>query len=1288
MRKFSMLLLLGLCLPEAGLAQIAGKLVSAIGRVEVQAGGQGGFTPAANNQTLNTGDAIRTGSQSRAAILLADETQLKLNANTQLQLTAVRQTSNLLVRVAQAGARADQSILNMASGQAALRARKTPADVRVNTPAVTAAIRGTEFDLKVADDGESVITVVDGSVDYRNDQGFVLVNSGEQGRARIGQAPTKIIILNPQDAVQWTLFYSGTVSPRDYPFLYASVDAARGALAGATGDPVRLAQTQHDAGDNAAALTTLQGVTSPQASETRGWVLLEQNRIGDAIRELGQAPVQSARTRLGLSLAHYRLNEFVEAYNHVKDPGDDGRLKFHKAMLDLIAGDAETSRSLLLSVPAGDASYPLAQGLLSNVYLTQNNKDEALAAAQRAVQANAGSPSAHFSLSIAQQSFFDLPAATRSAETALRLDPNFLQGQVQYAKLLYGAGNSARAEEVVRRALAVAPEEAAAHSLLGFILLGQAKTDVAGVAFETSIRQDSTRGEPHLGLGIVHMRRGKPIDAEAEMLLATTLEPQIALYQSYLGKAFYEERKFEQAFTALADAIKLDPRDPTPHLYSGIFRNDLSEPGAAVKSFQESIRLNDNRAVYRSRFVLDEDRATRNVSLATSFNRLGLSEWANSEAIKSNLADPANSSARLFLAGTFLNLPGRTLAAGGELLLTRLLLPVNSNSFNAFNDYTTLFELPRINWTAEQRAGLLSVSTPSFSTEHRSDGETVISSGGSQRFAFTSSFLHNFSEGLRPVNDDSRDYSTVNIFKFALTAYSDFLLYYSHLQTRSGDHGAPVLISGDGGTAPISDPMTGNANNDSRRIFSRLHRAEIGYHVQLRPGSDVVIDFSAQSTETVFDTPDARTVLRVRFDQRDSIRSPFLNLQAEHLLKVSRFQFKYGGEIYEGRFRGRRVLHDTRFRLPNGLNYAAIGRTGGMLYADPDQARLDAIFKAQRVRFKTAFLQADYVVSPRLILTAGLSYQWSNDNNIFDDTDERRLVEQECQSGEQLDRATGFCRSSADFRREPAALYAFPLRFDRATSYWNPQGGVLFTPLQSTTFRFAAMRVLQGHPNATLAPTHINGFLLGQNELELTRSSSYSFGWDQRYGKNAFVRATAHWRERETPIYDFLNFACPDDPRATCTLDLPANFVGHFYGSGIVWNQFLTERLTFVPEYSLVRDEGLGFSRHDDLVRFGVFYVDPHRYAFEYRASYLNQRGIVLQAAGSVPIALMKPSHSELGVWTTDVAFSYELARKKGLLSFKVLNLFDRRYQFLADPLSLDPRVPARQLSFLLRMNF
>ena len=49
--------------------------------------------------------------------------------------------------------------------------------------------------------------MVEGAAEFFNPQGTILVNAGEEGVAVPGQAPTKRVILNPEDAVQWALYY-------------------------------------------------------------------------------------------------------------------------------------------------------------------------------------------------------------------------------------------------------------------------------------------------------------------------------------------------------------------------------------------------------------------------------------------------------------------------------------------------------------------------------------------------------------------------------------------------------------------------------------------------------------------------------------------------------------------------------------------------------------------------------------------------------------------------------------------------------------------------------------------------------------------------------------------------------------------------------------------------------------------------------------------------------------------------------------------------------------------------
>ena len=883
------------------------------------------------------------------------------------------------------------------------------------------------------------------------------------------------------------------------------------------------------------------------------------------------------------------MSEFEEAYQYVEDPGDDGRLKVQKATLDLLGGDVETATLLVGSLGRDDPAYSLGQGLLSNVLLTQNEKDLALVAAERAVDSNPSSPAAHVNLSWIYQSFFDLPAATRSARKALELDPHFLQARVQYAKLLFGAGNTGEAEKVILKAVQDAPQEASVHSTLGFVLLAQGDTDEARVHFDRSVLLDSSRGEPHLGLCVVNMRQGLRVDSVLEIMQATTLAPRMSLYQSYLGKAFYEERKFEQAVGALETAIELDPRDPTPHLYLGIFSEELNRPAVAIEDFQESIRLNDNRAVYRSRSVLDEDRATRNVKLAAAYTRLGLSEWANSEAIKSHASDPTNSSARIFLADTFLDLDGGTLAGGSELLMARLLLPVNTNSFNSFNDYTTLFEFPRLNWTAFGGAG----NRDTYS-------QSLVASGGARRFAFGSIFTSDRSDGWRPLNDDSRNYTTVNLFKFAPTPHSDILLSFSHNQTRQGDRGIGRFVVG-----PENDP--------NLRFFDRTNRAEIGYHQQFNPGSELVLYFSGRTIERLEEDPDRARAFPgfgpdgrgIPVSARILERQPNVSFQASHLLKVSDFQLKYGLDVFEGRLR-RRTSTTICTSGPDPDICAFPDDT-------PDILEQEFSLEREKVRFKTVFLQSDFIVSPKLIFTAGLNYDWAR-RYSFDDSNDVQI---------EMDR-------------------------------WNPQAGFLVSPTESTTFRFSFARTLQTNPQERLAPTHLYGFTLASNELERTRTTGYNFAWDQRlFGGRTFIRTSVFWKERIIP---------------ESTGEIQADF----YGGRFVVNQILTDTLTFVTDYSLVRD--LFSFRHDHDLRLGAFYIHPSGVFLGIEEEYLNQSDLLGQL------------NEEPSVWTTNAFISYEMPDKLGLLTFEISNIFDREYVYLADPLALDPRVPRRLFS--VRLNF
>ena len=203
------------------------------------------------------------------------------------------------------------------------------------------------------------------------------------------------------------------------------------------------------------------------------------------------------------------------------------------------------------------------------------------------------------------------------------------------------------------------------------------------------IRQTHCRGS---GLGLAKIREGgfpkwepdfaKMVDkglleGTRELEIAVSLDPDNSLIRSYLGKAYYEETRDKLATDQFDMAKKLDPSDPTPYFYDAIEKQTTNRPVEALHDLQKAIELNDNRAVYRSRMLLDADLAARSASLARIYTDLGFQQRALVEGWKSVNTDPADFSGHRFLADTYSALPRHEIARVSELLQSQLLQPLN-----------------------------------------------------------------------------------------------------------------------------------------------------------------------------------------------------------------------------------------------------------------------------------------------------------------------------------------------------------------------------------------------------------------------------------------------------------------------------------------------------------------------------------------------------------------------------------------------------------------------------------
>jgi tetratricopeptide (TPR) repeat protein len=1114
-------------------APTAGRIISIQGRVEVERAGASRV--AIVTEPLQVGDRVKTGPDSRAAILLADETQVKLNANSTLVIKAV--APRPARGIVPAALRAGKTVLQLIGGESWVQSPGQPEGLEVETPVATATIRGTEFNLRVGPGGESRLTLIEGRVSYRNEFGEVILSAGEVGIARQGQPPIKQVLVRARDAAQWTLYYPGIVSPRDYPLavadrtrLDAALGEARAAAAAAPSDPdaqTRLAEIQYDLGQRAEARAGFTRVLAAHPTFARainglGWVALAEGKADAAIARFGEVTPPTRSSLLGLALAHFRRGETRQAAEAVEQSlgrfGPSPAALTQSALFALLRGDLEHARVALDEALRLDPEFGLALGLRSNLALMLNDKDDALATARRAVETNPGSPAALINLSLALQSRFELAQALDAARKAVALDPHNARAYVQLARLLLGFDRVEPATRAAERAEALDPDEPLVQTTLGFTRLARHEIDRAQRAFTRALTAGSQSADPYVGLGLVAFRKGRPEEGLTHFQAAVALEPEVSIYHSYLGKALYQVGRREEGLAELDRARALDPRDPTPELYKGVFLRDLLRPAEAIEALQKSVALNDNLAVYRSRLLLDRDLATRNTDLTRAYLNLGQNERALALSIRAQQEDVQSPAAHLYY-GNVVGLGLTAFQPGlSELLQFRVFAPVNQNTFTTGLRYTKLLEAPNLE-------GTLSLAGGQYGTF---GANSVLTGWDGGRIA-GAQFLNYFrTDGARLRNDDQESWSSETFFKLETSYRSSLFFGLFHSELQSGD------ISRDQQAYTQNDP---SMRNNSEQTF-----VELGYVFKPLPESTLVLYGQAfdRNFRSTTETVSRRTFipgvadLRTTSDFRDKFRQPFVNGQAAYLHRLGSHQLWLGADYYYGRVDRDALGHSLFDFLFAGTNIVIPG------FSFDINSAIKADFNQ---RFVTLVAQDTWQAWPRFYLTGALRY-----DNAYD--------------GDTI----------SELRQWSNVL--------------SPQAGVLWQITPAHTVRAAAFQHFQTPSHQNILPTNIAGFFLDPVVTTSSIIRQYQAAWDADLTPTTFLTLQGFHRHITSPIYQNTEH---DGSRERNNLKQERT------GFGLALNQILFKYFGASAAYVRVYRNG-GGGEHDgtdDLLRLSLSFVHP-----------------------------------------------------------------------------------------------
>jgi tetratricopeptide (TPR) repeat protein len=646
-----------------------------------------------SGQSLYIGDVISTGNESRASIIFPDGAQVRLNANATMQVTPPRRQRD-----------GKLSLFRVIGGQIWARLRPNNA---VETRTAVLGVRGTEILVDVAADETTTLTVTDGTVDFYNEFGAVVVAKDQQSVARLGAAPTApLTIDNAGFIVEWTLDLDRAIIPRETVFVSLDPQVRRAettrraaaalaaprdaALQAAYGDVL------FDNADFEAAIKQFDAALQLEPQNTayslrKATALLEAQQLDEAQQnfalslngnaplgaDLSQtlatlfnasaaapqipaawqnaaaAPAWSGLAAVALARDRPTVAEKLAALSISSNPDLAApRLNLGIALLRQSGrlDEAVTALKTVLGKENGAADYQ-AHAWLSLAYLAGDDRAAALTEAKRAVQLAPQSGLAHGQLGLVYFYSGENDLAAREGKKALQLNPNSVAARVALGQNDLAQGNVEDANRAAAQAVALDPDLPQARYLLGV-------SDASRRDYRHAIRelQEAIRLAPNYlaarsALARVYIAAGRTSEAEALLTDLLPLNSQTDAVQGALGQLYYEQGRYAESIARYRSALEKNPQ-------SALYNAELTRTLIYANQLQDAIQTG------RAAILLAPEVAQYHALLGQAYQFATLTTQAEREYRTALTLDPQNALALAQLAYRYEGTDLRPAAAG------------------------------------------------------------------------------------------------------------------------------------------------------------------------------------------------------------------------------------------------------------------------------------------------------------------------------------------------------------------------------------------------------------------------------------------------------------------------------------------------------------------------------------------------------------------------------------------------------------------------------------------------
>ncbi|MDH6203992.1 tetratricopeptide (TPR) repeat protein [Rhizobium leguminosarum] len=582
------------------------------------------------NQDLLTGDVLRTNANGQLAIVFSDHTQVRLGRNSSLQVKKM--------------AASGDTTLELQSGTIWARAERGGQGLTVETPAAAAAIRGTDWTMTVEGNKTSMI-VLEGRVALSNPQGSVEVNEGEGAVATIGQAPSKIISVNPDDREQM-LFYLDLRDGFDLmptsPLRADRMATERRRLLAlpperrTTEDWLELAEVQSAFDGRQAAAATLQNIRGRKlttAQQARvdlidATIAGSEKRYGDAAKLFQKALPHLDPTRRNMAQYGGYFARSLADPAHDEQPPANTTGPYGAIMEAYTTGFLKNPRAALEIIKKAEQRYPddpTLPAVRAQLAELSDDREQMKEAIERSLSLDPDHPIALSARAGYKASYeSDINGALADLNRAIALAPG-ASGTLNSLGLLQSSRDAnGEAEKAFKKAIELDPQDPLLHANLAILYLDQARMKEAKREIDTAIALDPSFDHALLARGRYYLQSGERDKALQDLLAASTANPAHSQSQFMLAAAHYEKGDRLPSEQALDNANRLDDDDPVISSFRTAIDIDDYDSDGAIRNAQEFLRRSRARGGDYSGLGAN---ASAGSTLNDAFRLQGLDAW-------------------------------------------------------------------------------------------------------------------------------------------------------------------------------------------------------------------------------------------------------------------------------------------------------------------------------------------------------------------------------------------------------------------------------------------------------------------------------------------------------------------------------------------------------------------------------------------------------------------------------------------------------------------------------------